>query len=464
MSTSESRRSFSLNGLDVAAIACAVMLSLGCLVKGAVYDTTIAIGMVVAMPILVLACVHARSVHRGVMMAGAAVFLMVVAMLLLQKIIPSSDVIDHAAWMRGVGRLLFLMMVFGMALLIGSAESSARLFFLALLISGTIAVTVTFFVATENGVPTTTHYSYRHGFVNANNAAAYLGVMLLLGLAQAARFFRNPANSIQKNVMNIIDRLSMMGIIKGVSLLFCLLLALAGLFMTGSRGGIFMALLTASVFCFMVIHRMQLARHLRYSIVSVIILIAGSICIWSFLNFGQVISNKIETNGVSANSRPDIFAAVMPMIADHPLLGTGLGSFPGAFQKYRPQNVSSDGIIDKAHNSYLEFAAEMGLPAFMVLLAALGWMGWQLYRGVKERHERYVTPAFGVSVWLLGALYSLIDFPLQIPGLAALFLAIIVVCVSQSDRRFCQPAPSVSNAPSKRVRIRKRRTTNVKPL
>jgi O-antigen ligase len=179
------------------------------------------------------------------------------------------------------------------------------------------------------------------------------------------------------------------------------------------------------------------------------------------MNFGQVIAHKFETNGVSSNSRLDIHAAVQPMIADHPLLGTGLGSFPTAFQAYRPSTMSPDEIIDKAHNSYLEFAAEMGVPALLVLMGALGWVGLQLYRGMRDRRERYVIPTLGFAVWLLGGIYSLVDFPLQIPALTALFVALMVICVSQSDPRYYEPAASASRGASSgsgRVRIRKRRS------
>ena len=149
------------------------------------------------------------------------------------------------------------------------------------------------------------------------------------------------------------------------------------------------------------------------------------------------------------------------MIADHPLLGTGLGSFAMAFQEYRPQSMVADEMIDKAHNSYLEFAAEMGVPALLVLLAALGWVGYQLYRGMRDRRERYVIPTLGLAVWLLGGAYSLVDFPLQIPSLSAIFLALMVICVSQSDPRFSEPMPSTPRdvaSSSRRVRIRKRRS------
>jgi O-antigen ligase len=482
-----SRHRHTLRRLDIAAVAFAALLSAACLAKGAVHDSAIALLLLVSMPILWLALGDARAVHVKLKRISFAALAGFAAIIFLQYLLPSgSDGIwpqlyqatgvdagdwalqDKAAWVRGVGRFLFLVIVFTIALLVGSYESSARIFFQALLISGAIGLSITFFTATRNGVPSTTFHSYTHGFVNANNAAAYAGIMLLVTLAQAARFFRMPSRNFYKSILNFIDGLSMGSITNGVFLAFSLLLVLAGLFMTGSRAGILLAILCGTVFCNCVLLRADVQAHMRKWLVVCALGAMAPILVWSFMNFGQVIMNKLATNGVSGNSRLDIYAATLPMIGDYAWLGSGIGSFPAIFQQYRPENISSDGIIDKAHNSYLEFAAEMGIPALLVLLVLMGWFGLQLYRGFRDRKERYITPALGLSVWLLGGLYSLVDFPLQVPGLAALFIGIVVICVSQADPNFSEPShshtkPSVMDAlgpdPMKRVRIRRRRSS-----
>lgn len=473
--------------LDVAAVGFATLLSAACLAKGAVHDSAIALLLLASMPMLWLALDDAPSVHGSLRRACMAALAFFGVLILLQYLLPSggegiwarteaatgAQLASHAlenktAWVQGLGRYLFLSVSFAMALLIGAREASSRIFFQALLISGAVGLSITFFTATRNGVPSTTFHSYTHGFVNANNAAAYAGIMLIVTLAQASRFFRMPSRNFYKTILNFIDGLSISSITNGVFLAFALLLTLAGLFMTGSRGGILLAMLCATVFCNCVLLRANVQSHMRKWLIVCVLAAMTPILVWSFMNFGQVIMNKLSTNGVSSNSRLDIFAATLPMIGDNFLIGSGLGSFPAVFQHYRPTNVSSDGIIDKAHNSYLEFAAEMGVPALIVLVALLGWFGLKLYQGFRERKERYTTPALGLSVWLLGALYSLIDFPLQIPGLAALFIGIVVICVSQSDPSFSEPAPSQSKPsvldtlgpdPMKK-RVRRRRSSS----
>lgn len=477
-----------LKRLELAAVGLAILLSVACLAKGAVSDATVAILMLVSLPVLWLALGDARAVHVTLKRLGLVVLVGYVVLILLQCVTPSGQgessvwqhmaqltnqevpdrlLQDRAAWMQDIGRFIFIIIVAAIALLIGSSESSVRIFLQALLISGAIGLAITFFTATRTGVSSSTINFYTHGFVNPNNAAAYIGMMLLVALAQAARFFRMPGRNFYKTILNFIDGLSMRSITNGVFLAFCLLLTLAGLFLTGSRGGIVLGILCGTVFCNLVLLKANVDSRMRKWLIMGAMVVMAPIVIWSFMNFGQVIIYKLATNGVSSNSRMDVQQATLPMIADHWQLGTGLGSFQSVFQQYRPEAVTSDGIIEKAHNTYLQFAAEMGVPALVGLLVVLGWFGVRLYGGFRTRKERYVIPAFGLSVWLLGVLFSLFDFPLEIPGLTALYVAILVVSVSQTDPRFSEPIGSSSGAGQgdavKRVRIRRRRSVG-KPI
>ena len=469
----------SLNKLDIAAITFASVLSLSCLARGAVYDVTIAVLLLISMPILFAAAHSARPVHPTLKITGIVLLAFLALILFLQQWVQPTEsdadlwqqvqllskqtispvyLHDKAAWLQGIGRLLFFIFAFVIALFIGSSESSARLFLQALLGSGVLCLAATFFVTTANGVPTS-YYSYAHGFVNSNNAATYLGVMLLLVLAQAARILRRPHITIAKILPDFIDQLNLATVMHAFFLLFTILLVLACLFMTGSRGGILLSLLCGALFSILIILKTNLHSRTRKWIIVSGSITMGILLIWSFLNFGQTVTNILERDGFSHHTRLEMFTATIPMIGDYPLLGVGLGSFPAMFQQYRPEDIPSDGIIDKAHNSYLEFASEMGLPALFVLLAALSVMGYLLYGGFKGRKERYINPTLGLSVWALIALHSLIDFPLQIPGIAALCIAITTVCASETDPRFSEPANMENkNVRIKRIRIRKQRS------
>ncbi len=469
-----------LSPLDVTALLFAALLSLACLARGAVYDALLAFFLLLSLPILILGLGSAKSLHPTLKVIGLVFLLCLTLVLFLQQWLhgawlndganglaeqtiekltaPNTLLFDQAGWLNAIGRLLLCIIAYAIALSIGSSESSAKLFLQGLLVCGLACLAFTFFLTRSHGSQAVVQF-YAHGFINPNNAGTYLGVILLLALAQSARFFRNPLYTSHRRLPQLIDQLTFFTIVQGFFLLFAVLLVFAGLFTTGSRGAIFFSLICSFVFLIIVILKANMTtRARRYTIIGSsfsMILLLG----WILLNFGHIFINTLAREGLDHHTRLEVFSAVIPMIQDHKWLGVGLGGFPLLFQQYRPDNISSDGIIDKAHNSYLEFTAEMGLPSLLLLLVCLLSIIYLLFCGIIRRKERYINPTLGFAVLLLGASHSLIDFPLQIPSIAALFIAIIVVCASQCDPRFSAPPHSSEKRTMRRIRIRKRSQT-----
>lgn len=462
---------------ELIAFASALLLSLACLFRGAVDDAVISLLLVAYIPLLWLAAPMLEHTHALLRKIGILILVSLIIVLSLQWILPSNhlgtlalspEILPtgisgfhriHAMdlWLGGIARALFFAAAFVTALAIGSIESCARHFLQYALMFGSCCVAFTFFTATNQGIPTSAYFAYSHGMVNANNAAAYLGIMLLVGIAEICRFFRIPSRLFSRGyLLQLLDSLQVEILITGGLLLFSVVLSFAALLMTGSRAGITLSLVAAALFSGIILKKLHTHSQLKRRTVGACAVFMAVILGWCFLNYGQVFSNKLSLNGLDSNTRFDIYRSIIPMIADHPLLGVGLGGFAVHYQQYRPTTISPDGIIDKAHNSYLEFASEMGLPALVVLVIAACIVLLLFVRGIIERKERYINPSLGFVVLLYVALFSFIDFPLQIPGIAALFISIIVVCCSQTDRRFSDP-PSHAHSHAHRVRIRKRR-------
>jgi O-antigen ligase len=69
-------------------------------------------------------------------------------------------------------------------------------------------------------------------------------------------------------------------------------------------------------------------------------------------------------------TRFNIWLSSLPMLQDHKLVGTGIGSYvllSSVYLKQFPENIT----FDRAHNDYLEFAIEFGLPLAFFFLGAL---------------------------------------------------------------------------------------------
>lgn len=137
-----------------------------------------------------------------------------------------------------------------------------------------------------------------------------------------------------------------------------------------------------------------------------------------------------RTESYSARFRLLTWQGTAAMARSHPLLGTGLGTFPTSYPRY-----ARVGYTAHAHNTYLQFAAEAGYPAllllFAVLLAALaaGWRG--LLAGGKDG---LITA--GVFSGLVGALiHNATDSDLYLPAnMLALALSIGLLVSAASAR------------------------------
>jgi len=114
-------------------------------------------------------------------------------------------------------------------------------------------------------------------------------------------------------------------------------------------------------------------------------------------------------------------------IEDFPLTGSGGGSFYGVFPNYQAPDLV--GYHDHAHNDYLEFAAELGIPAALVLAAFVClalWNAWLVQR--RRQTPLYRGAGFAVTMTALwAAIHSSTDFSLQMPANALTFVTILAL-------------------------------------
>lgn len=89
----------------------------------------------------------------------------------------------------------------------------------------------------------------------------------------------------------------------------------------------------------------------------------------------------------STNARLQIWESTIQMALDHPVTGSGWGSFGYVYPAYRMQiENGSSGFF--AHNDYLQFAAEGGFPAILLLLGMLIALLFQLKRSLNLANKQ----------------------------------------------------------------------------
>jgi O-antigen ligase len=265
-------------------------------------------------------------------------------------------------------------------------------------------------------------------FINRNTAATYFGscsVVWLLLLCERSRrggllgLGWRPARKLD------FSALPRDAVVAGAMLLVCL----TATFMTRSRAGILLSLVVLVVAFGAYSYRYLAPRRVLLAIGGSAIL---ALCV--LVTLGGGVMERIDEQGLTDRGRPELYGSTLRMIADHPWVGSGLGTFASNYPAYRSDAITMWGIWERAHSTPLELAAELGLPLAIVI--AVAWIAVLavLVYGIKVRRRDHIIPIAALSVALLALLHSLIDFSLQIPGYAIVVFALTGAGLSQSFR------------------------------
>ena len=145
-----------------------------------------------------------------------------------------------------------------------------------------------------------------------------------------------------------------------------------------------------------------------------------------WFGFDKVLRRLEETNP-AGEGRVWSNEYALDYLADFPLTGSGAGSFYGIFPNYQGSEFSA--FHQHAHNDYLEFAVELGIPA-LVLLAGVVCLAFSSALAVQRKRRTAIYRGGGFAVtmtifWVM--IHSATDFNLQIPANALTFVTLLAV-------------------------------------
>jgi serine/threonine protein phosphatase 1 len=267
------------------------------------------------------------------------------------------------------------------------------------LVAHSVGISQPFFVsAPDNTFVTGT-------FVARNAAATYF----VIGLAAAASLFLatietrlRATGASRASVIQIADALRS----GGVYLAACLILATA-LLNTGSRGGVIsgaIALLVAALFW-------AASAPISRRAMAGILALVGALMIAAAVLSSNALVERLES-GVDTQGRLLAYQDTIDMILARPLLGHGAGTFIDAFPLFHNQ-APSIGIWNAAHNSYLQLAADLGIPvATIVLGCGLAILCYMTLRLLRRKEPAPATVA-AVSAALAVGFHASVDFSVQ---------------------------------------------------
>ena len=94
--------------------------------------------------------------------------------------------------------------------------------------------------------------------------------------------------------------------------------------------------------------------------------IIGLVFLFSTPAVEEVLTLKETSEDASLQSRILVWRQTVKMIADYPLIGSGPGTYATVFTQYQPPGIL--GRYFMAHNDYLHFISETGLPVLAIMI------------------------------------------------------------------------------------------------
>lgn len=261
-------------------------------------------------------------------------------------------------------------------------------------------------------------------FVNRNHLSAYLEMIipLAIGLVMARTdLFSVSRMSWRQRIVRLSEKGLSINLLIGLGIL---LMAVAIVF-SKSRSGVFVLAISFLLFFGLISLFSQLSGAHKKGIKN---FLKALFFLIVFFTVGLGIDatlKRFALDDLLHERRPMYWSYAVRTFSQHPLLGTGLGTF-GSLAPLL-EGRSGPISIGHAHNDYLEYASELGILGFSLFfggILTMVLMSWRVWR--TRHHPEVIGLALGGIVSLAGILlHSLTDFNLHIPANMLLFSVVL---------------------------------------
>lgn len=184
----------------------------------------------------------------------------------------------------------------------------------------------------------------------------------------------------------------------------------------------------------------------RATAAAVVALTALAVVAWVGTRRAAERFSGANIHDVTVGRRVSMFRGAAHIFLDHAVKGCGLGTLVDVFPGY--ENAYDGRLVDHAHNDYIEGLAETGLAGGLCGVVFL----WTLYREGRKNFTaeqgHFSRGLHAAAITAVGGmlLHSSVDFNLQIPANALLFLL-------QAYLVTAPPLPSEAAAPRELRRV-----------
>lgn len=259
-------------------------------------------------------------------------------------------------------------------------------------------------------------------FVYKNHFANFLLLCLSMGIGlMVAGLSRGQQQSKKAQLRQLISSL-----MKGkATLRIALALMVIALVLSKSRMGnaaFFISMTATGILAFF--YFKDRSKSLTFLLASLLVIDTFILGAW----FGiEKVQERLTQTSFTQETRDEVVIDSLELIKQYPLTGTGAGSFYTVFPSVKGTNVTL--FYDHAHNDYIQFTVEYGVPATLILAAIVMSALWQSFYAMRHRrHPLMKGTAFGCMMAIIGMLIHIsVDFNLQAPANAAYFTLILTL-------------------------------------
>ena len=304
------------------------------------------------------------------------------------------------------------------SMILANTRSRRRWLMAALLSTAVIHIVIATITSTSDRL---------HGtFVNADHMAGYLEIALAFAfglvwsevLTGAERSTKLPdrGERFERRLIAVVWRVLVWAVIA------------AGIVLTRSRGGLLAAACTTAILLIMAVlhgrsgsvdrgrNRAVIAGALAVGVL-IVILTTGQSAVLRFLSS--------DPRDIGSDTRVEIWRGSVRAWHLFPNSGSGLGTFREAFR--RVQSADLVGLVEQAHNDFLQLLVTAGWPGAGLGALAFASMFFLLLGGwMRQRHREeraFILAGFGALLCL--TLHGLVEFNMSIAAIPAT-LAVMV--------------------------------------
>ena len=235
----------------------------------------------------------------------------------------------------------------------------------------------------------------------------------------------------------------------GFTLIMCgilYLLLLTMISFAGSRAGLLLAVPGTALAAWLLLRsdaaargKLAVVEKATRKILRIFAVVAGLLVIGlaaAVLTMGDNAAlQRFFEDDAASGLRYDIFPTLIRMVADFFPFGSGFGSFDSVYRSFETEGDLSARYVNQAHNDVLQILIEGGLPAAVIVVAALAWLLKATLRAARaDDPEKKVL---GIFILVSAGIFlaaSALDYPLRTP-LAATMLAVLTATLSRLGKR-----------------------------